>query len=431
MEKSAGMENGMVHKITGWIFGYLMVYLEHEGAGRFINLCRNNGIEIWNIRADEEKKILWFNIGFRNFWRIHHIAVKCHVFPRVYKRYGLLFLIERSKKNLNFVLGVISFFTMLFFLSSRIWGIEVAGQNYYTKENIISYLDTENIYGGMCSGRADCKKIEKNIRKKYDKIGWVSVNRSGSRLVVNVREMSKDDIEKRGKPANLVASDDGKVVSIVTSAGVAKVKTGKKVKAGRVLISGVVPIVGDNDEIIRKSRVKAEGIVVLESREMFYGMQKKRQKRKVYTGRTKEIYKISAFGKEFFIHNPLNDLETSKKCAILYEGGCVCPFLSKRFPISVWKITYKKYEYVYVNCSLDEARQCMKDEYTDYIRKKEKKGYKLVKTDFSVSEQGDCYKASGNITWQKKQTHYEKIKKVKQKRNNKYGNNGNSSGNTG
>lgn len=57
----------------------------------------------------------------------------------------------------------------------------------------------------------------------------------------------------------------------------------------------------------------------------------------------------------------------------------------------------------------------MKDEYTDYIRKKEKKGYKLVKTDFSVSEQGDCYKASGNITWQKKQTHYEKIKKVKQK----------------
>ena len=40
MEKSAGMENGMVHKITGWIFGYLMVYLEHEGAGRFINLCR-------------------------------------------------------------------------------------------------------------------------------------------------------------------------------------------------------------------------------------------------------------------------------------------------------------------------------------------------------------------------------------------------------
>ena len=99
MEKSAGMENGMVHKITGWIFGYLMVYLEHEGAGRFINLCRNNGIEIWNIRADEEKKILWFNIGFRNFWRIHHIAVKCHVFPRVYKRYGLPFLIERSKKN--------------------------------------------------------------------------------------------------------------------------------------------------------------------------------------------------------------------------------------------------------------------------------------------------------------------------------------------
>lgn len=421
----------MVHKITGWIFGFLNVYMEYGESRRFINLCRNNGIEIWNIRADREKGIIWFCIRLSDFWKLHHIAKKCHVFPRVYRRIGFPFLLTAAKKNINMVMGIAIFFIMLIVFSSRIWGIEISGQSYYTEENIVDYLDTKNIYCGMYGGNIDHEKIEKQIRKHYDGIGWVSVNKKGSRLLVNVREMTKDKIITKKKPADLVASDDGKVISIVTSAGTAKVRKGKKVKKGKVLISGIVPVVGDNDEVIRKLKVRADGIVLLKNEELYTDYYKRVQKIKEYTGRKKVVYKITAFKKDFFIHNPLNDLETSKKCAILYEGGCVCPFLSKRFPISVWKITYKKYEYVYVNCSLDEARQCMKDEYTDYIRKKEKKGYKLVKTDFSVSEQGDCYKASGNITWQKKQTHYEKIKKVKQKRNNKYGNNGNSSGNTG
>lgn len=421
----------MVHKIAGWIFGYLMVYIDHEGAGRFINLCRNNGIEVWDVRADEEKGILWFCISLGNFWRIHHIAGKCHIFPRIYMRYGLPFVIKKCEKNINFVIGILSFFAMLFFLSTRIWGIEINGQNYYTKENIISFLDDEDIYGGMYAGNVDCKKIEKKIRKYYDNIGWVSVNKNGSRLVISIREMSKDDIKKKSHPADLVASEDGKVISIVTSAGAAKVKAGKKVKKGKVLITGAVPIVGDNDEVIRYANVKAEGIVVLESNEKFLSSYKKKQKKKVYTGRKKKIYKISAFNKEFFIHNPLNDLETSKKCDILYEGGRICPFLSKRFPVSVWKITYKKYKYVNVSYNLDEASDYMKERYADYISKKKRKGYKLINSDFSVTEQKESYMASGNMTWQKRQMHYEKIKIIGQKRNKEYGNNGNGSGNTG
>ena len=57
----------MVHKITGWIFGFLNVYMEYGESRRFINLCRNNGIEIWNIRADREKGIIWFCIRLSDF----------------------------------------------------------------------------------------------------------------------------------------------------------------------------------------------------------------------------------------------------------------------------------------------------------------------------------------------------------------------------
>ena len=247
----------MVHKITGWIFGFLNVYMEYGESRRFINLCRNNGIEIWNIRADREKGIIWFCIRLSDFWKLHHIAKKCHVFPRVYRRIGFPFLLTAAKKNINMVMGIAIFFIMLIVFSSRIWGIEISGQSYYTEENIVDYLDAKNIYCGMYGGNIDHEKIEKQIRKHYDGIGWVSVNKKGSRLLVNVREMTKDKIITKKKPADLVASDDGKVISIVTSAGTAKVRKGKKVKKGKVLISGIVPVVGDNDEVIRKLKVRA------------------------------------------------------------------------------------------------------------------------------------------------------------------------------
>lgn len=430
-QKRAEMGIDMVHKITGWIFGFLVVYMDYEGSQRFINLCKNNKIEIWNIKAERQRGIIWFDIKLSDFWRLHHIAKKCHEFPRIYKRIGLPFLIKAAEKKINMVVGIGAFFIMLFLLASRIWGIEIEGQRYYTKENITDYLNTIGVYGGMYRGNVDCKMIEKKIRKKYNGIGWVSVNRKGSKIIINVREMTKDKIERKKTPANLVASDDGKIVSIVTSAGVAKVKAGKSVKKGKVIISGVVPVVGDNDEIIRRMRVRADGIVILKTEENYSDYLRKIRYKKVYTGRKKVIYKISLYKNEFFIHNPLNDLETSKKCAILYDGGCVCSFLSKRFPVSFWKATFEQYKYIKTEYKNDEAENELKIRFRDYIRKKEKQGYILTKSNVNVYQEKQGYKATGKIIWLKRQTQYEKIKKIRQKRNIKYGNNGNSSRNTG
>ena len=99
-----------------------------------------------------------------------------------------------------------------------------------------------------------------------------------------------------------------------------------------------------------------------------------------------------------------------------------------RFPVSFRRVTFAKYAYVRKKYSPDEAAAELKYKYKDYIRKKEKTGYKLVDSSFMVDSEGTGYKATGKLVWLKRQTHYEKIR---QKRNMKNGNNGNSSGNTG
>ena len=102
--------------------------------------------------------------------------------------------------------------------------------------------------------------------------------------------------------------------------------------------------------------------------------------------------------------------------------------MKKRFPVSFRRVTFAKYAYVRKKYLPDEAAAELKYKYKDYIRQKEKTGYKLIDSSFMVNSEGKGYKATGKLVWIKRQTHYEKIR---QKRNMKNGNNGNSSGNTG
>lgn len=56
-----------------------------------------------------------------------------------------------------------------------------------------------------------------------------------------------------------------------------------------MLISGIVPVVGDNDEVIRKLKVRADGIVLLKNEELYTDYYKRVQKIKEYTGRKKVV----------------------------------------------------------------------------------------------------------------------------------------------
>ena len=70
------------------------------------------------------------------------------------------------------------------------------------------------------------------MQNKILRVALIGVGNMGKKYAQKNQEKAKK------KPADLVASDDGKVISIVTSAGTAKVRKGKKVKKGKVLISG-------------------------------------------------------------------------------------------------------------------------------------------------------------------------------------------------
>ena len=256
----------MVHKVAGWFKGYLLIRVTGYGSRRFVNLCRNHGIELWLIRYDDSEDMLYCRIFLKDFYKLRPIARKCKVWAVVKERSGFPFVIEMMRRRLSFFVGVAVFIFLLMFLSSRIWGISIKGQSVHTRESLLKYLDSHNVYGGMAVKDVECSTIREELRHSFDDISWVSVELRGSRILIKLKEAQLVQENKEEEtPASLVAEDAGTVISIVTSRGTANVRAGDKVKKNKVLISGVDKITGDGDELVRKRRVRAEGKVVVES----------------------------------------------------------------------------------------------------------------------------------------------------------------------
>ncbi len=402
----------MVHKVAGWFKGYLLIRVTGYGSRRFVNLCRNHGIELWLIRYDDSEDMLYCRIFLKDFYKLRPIARKCKVWAVVKERSGFPFVIEMMRRRLSFFVGVAIFIFLLMFLSSRIWGISIEGQSVHTRESLLKYLDSRNVYGGMAVRDVECSTIREELRHSFDDISWVSVELRGSRILIKLKEAQLVQENKEDKtPASLVAEDAGTVISIVTSRGTANVRAGDKIKKNKVLISGIDKITGDGDELVRKRRVRAEGKVVIESVKKYEDELLKRYSKKEYTGRKKYLYNIIVSGTNVFFYNPLNNLETYKKCDIIREGGQIFKDLSQRFPVYFWRQCFAEVKNTEADYTDKEAKGFLNERFKYYLDEQEKNGYKIIDARLFIEKSGGRYIAHSDVKVQKEQAVYRTLRK--------------------
>lgn len=400
----------MVHKVAGWFKGYLLIRVTGYGSRRFVNLCRNHGIELWLIRYDDNEDMLYCRIFLKDFYKLRPIARKCKVWAVVKERSGFPFVIDLMRRRLSFFVGVGLFIFLLIFLSSRIWGISIEGQSVHTRESLLKYLDSHNVYGGMAVKDVECNTIREELRHSFDDISWVSVELRGSRILIKLKEAQLVQEKKEEEtPASLVAEDAGTVISIVTSRGTANVRAGDKVKKNKVLISGIDKITGDGDQLVRKRRVRAEGKVVVESVKKYKDELLERYSKKEYTGREKYLYNFMVSGTNVFFYNPLNNLETYKKCDIIREGGQIFKELSQRFPVYFWRQCFAEVKNTEANYTEKEAKELLNERFNYYLEEQEQNGYKIIDARLFVEKAGGRYIAHSDVKVQKEQVVYKTL----------------------
>lgn len=226
-------------RILRLLTGYVR-FRAYGGFGeRFINLCSQNGVILWDIETDGENVIASTSIdGYRN---IRTCAKRSGMTVRIMTKHGIPFFIFRNRKRIGIPIGIMIFVFSLSFLSARIWLIDVEGNSKIPEETIIAAAEASGLRTGCSVLKTDPVKISLLAGGRLDGVSEIAVNIHASRAVIKIKEREKSpDIVDSSGMYDLVASKNAQLVILEPYCGTVSARRFNPVMKGEVLISGIV-----------------------------------------------------------------------------------------------------------------------------------------------------------------------------------------------
>lgn len=233
--------------------GEVLVEMRGGSPERFLNLCAARGLFLRKIRREPETCRCIMTA--EEFLSCRPMARKAGVHLHVLRKRGLPFFLFRIRRRWGLPVGAALALGILAFCSTRLWDIELSGGSRHTPDQFTSLLAEYGVEAGVPLKEIACGDLEEAVRNTWPDILWVSIQKSGCVLRVQVRENEQwteeteaDSEETVLQATDLVAETDGIIESIVTRQGTPLVTAGDEVTAGQVLVSGIVPMEDDAGE---------------------------------------------------------------------------------------------------------------------------------------------------------------------------------------
>ncbi|MEY8352188.1 sporulation protein YqfD [Lachnospiraceae bacterium 54-53] len=330
----------MLAWISHHLFGFLFVELTGFSPERFFNMCSVHEIELWKVVNTGHSYRFYMTV--QGFLKIKPIVRKSKVRLKILKKFGLPFFLYRNRRRKLYAAGFVCFFLILFSLSLFIWDIEFEGNRMYTYETLLKFCESEEIRYGMRKSRVDCDVLEESLRTEFPEITWVSARVSGTRLLVKIKEneVLSEIPAKDETPCDIVAEKDGVITSMIVRSGVPMVSVGDQVEKGQVLVSGILPIIGDDETVMNTHYVRSDADITARTEYHYKRQMPLFRTIDVDTGRTRKGRYIKAFHFSVMLMMPRPE-GTSWKLTM--EEEQLHLFRNFYLPFYVGKISGKEY----------------------------------------------------------------------------------------
>ena len=389
--------DALLLSLIRYIKGYLRISIIGYSPERFLNLCSHHHIYIWGLKPSGNRYEMYMSVaGFR---KLKPIIKKTKTKVVILKRYGLPFFLHKYRKRKVFFAGAVGSVFAIYLMSCIIWNIHIEGNFTRTDETILEYLETQGVIHGMRKSKLDCAKIVRDIRKEFHDIIWVSASIEGTRLLIQVKEntdtMKEQEVNKGDPGTDLIASQDGKVVKIVTRSGMPKVKEGDRVKKGDVLVSGRIEILNDAKEVTEYQYQSADADVYIQSSFPYEDHISHIYEKKDYTDRKRTCLFVRMG--DYILETGLLSKAYKNADIFMVENRCK---LGEHFylPISYGVKTCKEYEWKKEKRSKEEIQFILTKEFQRFCKDLEKKGVEIVGKDVKIYNENQSASAKGKIT---------------------------------
>lgn len=308
--------------ILRFIFGYVVFFGKEGFTERFINLCSKEDIPLWNLKTKDSG--FYASTTIKGYRQIKKAAKPSGVKVKIRERHGLPFLISRYKYRWGICLGALFFVFMLSFLSTRVWYIEVEGNERYSSSSIIQAFEDMGVTVGKRKKDIDSTGIQVLAHSKLPDFSWVAVNLKGSTATIEVREKIKaPEVSDETTPCNIRASRGGQLLDLKVYEGKGAAKVGSAVAKGDLLIGGIT----ENEDGTAVFR-HAKGEAVAKTERIIEVSFPEKISCKKYTGFYSKGYEIFFFGFKIPLKKaryPEGEFLENRKKSFLYAGETRLP----------------------------------------------------------------------------------------------------------
>lgn len=222
-------------RIDHLFFGYRILFVKEEERAFAANALLKRGL---NAEMDSDGKI-------------HVVSYKAQRYKKVLSSSlnsisdikGLPSLILEYRKRYGVIVGIMLSIVYILFASMFVWDIRVEENSDISGSLVEKELSKSGFETGSFWNKKNISKIETSVLENSENIGWININKRGSVAYVSAREKKIHEQTKNEKDgySNVVATVDCIIEEITVRSGVACVKKGDTVRAGELLISGVLP----------------------------------------------------------------------------------------------------------------------------------------------------------------------------------------------
>lgn len=380
-------------KLNNYLKGIIYVKLISNTPERFLNICNANAVHIWNLNNENEE--YFFEMFPDDFYRLKAILRKTNSKVSIVSKWGLPFELYRYRSRNCFVIGIMLAFFLVYLVSMFTWDISFVGNQMVTDDVLLKTLKSAGVYHGIMMKNISCDDTEKIIRNEFDEITWVSVEKTGTRLIVHIKENDEDYVvaDKDDKPCDLTATKDGVITRIITRNGTPQVKVGDAVTKGTVLVSGVVNVYDDYGTIIDSMLVHADADISISTYYEYEDELKEKYTYKIYSGKESRKYYIEFFDSliKLGIDGKYDNYER-----IIYDYQLR---LGKNFylPIHLGSIVARDYVKETGKYELDEAKEILDNRLSFFLDDLNEKGVQIIEKDVKIENKWFGYTYSGKI----------------------------------
>ncbi len=386
-------------QLIRYLQGYLAIKVVGFSPERFMNLCSNHHLFLWDIVNHGDYYTM--NISLKNFYKLKGFTRKTGTRVVITQRYGLPFLSVRMWRRKIFIAGLVGSLLFWLWMAGFIWAVEVEGNFFITTDMFQDFLVENGIRTGMNKKEVDIEKLEEAIRTKFDIVTWTSAKIEGTKLLIQVRENDLIQMEAGNADAaeteqgmDLTANKDGVVVSMVTRSGVPLVHIGDEVKKGDILVEGAVPIYQDDGTVKRYEYCVADADIMLQC---VYSLKEEimeKHEEKHFTGKVKKQFFIIFGTKE--IKMPLLGKKFDQ-CDMIEEKKQLKIFRNYYLPVYIGSNQYREYKVEEQIYTKEQVKVLFEEKLQKFIETLQEKGVQIVEKNVTIKKASGKWKMNADF----------------------------------